>query len=183
MTDKEFYPDRCRNNQSMTFGAFSYGSPRILTGGSARLSIGKFCSISDDVLIFLGGNHRPDWMTTYPFPAFPAQWPEAAGIEGHPATKGDVVIGHDVWIGFGATIMSGVTIGNGAVIGARSVVAKDVEPYAIVAGNPAREIRKRFTDEQIRILQEMQWWDWPIEKIRQNMKLLCAPPEDWSLVK
>jgi len=100
-------------------GDFTYGVPAVWRWGEpATLIIGKFCSLSTEIVIFLGGNHRPDFVTTYPFSSV-ANWPEAAMIEGHPATKGDVRIGNDVWIGMGAWIMSGVTIGDGAVIGAR----------------------------------------------------------------
>ena len=124
----------------------------------------------------LGREHRKDWVTTYPFPAFPDVWPEAKDIPGVEISKGDVIIGNDVWICYGATILSGVKIGHGAVIGARAVVTKDVEPYAVVAGNPAREIKKRFTPKQIQKLLDIAWWDWPEEKIRENIKMLCNVP-------
>lgn len=163
------------STQFIQVGPYTYGRPKIFHWGEgARLTIGKFCSIADEVVIFLGGNHRTDWATTYPFPAMAEEWPEAAGITGHPATKGDVVIGNDVWIGYGATILSGVTVGDGAVIGARAVVCRDVGPYTIVAGNPAREIGKRFPDEVIARLLELRWWDWPIEDIRRRLPLLCS---------
>jgi acetyltransferase-like isoleucine patch superfamily enzyme len=156
-------------------GDFSYGVPVIRRwDNSTSLSIGKFCSFADGIEIFLGGNHRMDWVTTYPFPAI-AQWPEAAKIPGHPATKGDVRIGNDVWIGAKATILSGVAVGDGAVIGARSVVARDVPPYGIVVGNPARFIRKRFTDDIIRQLLEIRWWDWDVARVRQFLPLLLQP--------
>lgn len=142
----------------------------------AKLKIGKYCSLADNILIILGGNHRPDWITTYPFTVL-ADWPEAHNIEGHPATNGDVVIGNDVWIGMGVTIMSGVTIGDGAVIAARSVVTKDVPSYAIVGGNPAQVIRMRFDDVTTSKLLEMQWWNWPIEKIKEQIATLCAAPK------
>jgi acetyltransferase-like isoleucine patch superfamily enzyme len=154
---------------------YTYGNPTVLSWGEGKkLKIGKFCSIAGGVVIFLGGNHRTDWVTTYPFAEFLGQWPESRGIEGHPASKGDVVIGNDVWIGSGATIMSGVKIADGAVIAARAVVTKDVEPYAIVAGNPARLIRKRFDDQTIRMLLEIKWWEWSREKIGANVRVLCS---------
>jgi Bacterial transferase hexapeptide (six repeats) len=121
-----------------------------------------------------GGNHRPDFVTTYPFSAI-ADWPEAANIEGHPATKGDVRIGNDVWIGLGVTILSGVTIGDGAVLAARAVVTGDVPPYAIVAGNPARIIRRRFADDVIAKLLALRWWDWDQERVRRYIPLLMQP--------
>lgn len=171
---KESVPKKYRNH----IGKYSYGKPRILDWGEgSTLEIGKFCSISEGVTIFLGGNHRLDWITTYPFsaPEMKSKWPEAANIKGHPTTKGDVTIGNDVWIGFGATIMSGVKISDGAVIGAKAMVTKDVEPYAVVVGNPARVVRKRFSEEDITALLKVKWWDWPPEKIKQNLKVLCGP--------
>jgi len=159
----------------VSIGDYTYGKPKVLHWGEdAKLKIGKFCSIADEVVIFLGGNHRTDWVTTYPFPVLVSDWPEAGLIKGHPGTKGDVVVGNDVWIGYGATILSGTVIGDGAVIGARSVVTKNVEAYAIVAGNPAREIKKRFNQSQIERLLEIKWWEWSIEKIKKNIKLLCS---------
>jgi len=158
-----------------SIGDHTYGEPTLLQfDQTTRLVMGRFCSISDQVTIILGGNHRTDWITTYPFPAFTETWPEAATIKGHPASKGDIVIGNDVWIGYGATILSGVTIGSGAVIGTRAVITSDVAPYAIVAGNPAREIKKRFDDTTISQLLQLAWWDWPEEKIRINLPLLCS---------
>lgn len=156
-------------------GEYTYGTPWVLSLVKGRsLKIGKFCSIAERVTIILGADHRTDWVSTYPFPALLHEWPEAKGIIGHPASKGDVVIGNDVWIGQGATILSGVTIGDGAVIGAQAVVTRDVEPYSIVSGNPACFIRKRFSEETIQRLLQVKWWDWPIERIRQNVPLLCS---------
>ena len=154
-------------------GRESYGNPRILSWGErSTLKVGKFCSIAEEVKIFLGGNHRTDWVTTFPFSAL---WPSAKHITGHPSTRGDVVIGHEVWIGYCATILSGVTIGNGAVIGAFSVVVKDVPPYSIVVGNPAKVVKKRFTDDKVEILQELRWWDWENDKLNYAMEhLLCG---------
>ncbi|MCX5871509.1 MAG: CatB-related O-acetyltransferase [Deltaproteobacteria bacterium] len=153
----------------------TYGEPTIRQfDQTTRLVMGRFCSISDQVTIILGGNHRSDWVTTYPFSAFTETWPEAATIKGHPASKGDIIIGHDVWIGYGATILSGVTIGSGAVIGARAVISRDVVPYAVMAGNPAQEVKKRFDDTTIVRLLQLAWWDWPEEKIRINLPLLCS---------
>ncbi|MGC2423709.1 MAG: CatB-related O-acetyltransferase [Nitrospirota bacterium] len=168
--------DIFEGSESVIAGDFSYGSPKVMEwkDGHTRLVIGKFCSISSDVVIILGGNHRTDWVTTYPFPALAQDWPGASEIKGHPATKGDIIIGNDVWICYGATILSGVVIGDGAVIGARSVVSDAVAPYSIVAGNPAREIRKRFDDATIKMLLELKWWDWPLDRIKKNMHILCG---------
>jgi len=158
-----------------TVGDHTYGVP-IVRSWSARatLNIGKYCSLADNVEILLGGEHRLDWITTYPFPWLPETWTEAKDISGYPASKGDVTIGNDVWIGYGATILSGVTVGDGAVVGARAVVSRDVAPYAIVAGNPARVIRSRFSDEQVAQLLELKWWDWEESKVRRHMALLCS---------
>lgn len=153
-------------------GRGTYGTPRIFHWGEpAKLSIGAYCSIAEGVQIFLGGNHRLDWATTYPFTAL---WPQAASIPGHPATKGDVVIGNDVWIGNEAVILSGVTIGDGAVIGAAAVLGRDVEPYAIVAGNPARMVRKRFSEDVIRRLLALRWWDWDESRIERYLPLMLS---------
>jgi acetyltransferase-like isoleucine patch superfamily enzyme len=163
------------NGPNCVIGDHTYGEPTILQfDQTTRLLIGRFCSISDQVTIILGGNHRSDWITTYPFPAFKECWPEAAAIKGHPASKGDIVIGDDVWIGYGATILSGVIIGSGAVIGAQAVISRDVAPYAIMAGNPAQEIKKRFDDITITRLLQLSWWNWPEEKIRINLPFLCS---------
>ena len=159
----------------VSVGEYTYGYVKVnYWEENCRLSIGKFCSIAEGVEIFLGGNHRVDWLSTYPFPSRTSYFPEARNVTGHPSTKGDVVIGNDVWIGKGSMIMSGVTVGDGAVIGARSVITSDVEPYCIVAGNPARFIRKRFDTDTIQRLLKIKWWDWPIEKIHENVRHLCS---------
>jgi virginiamycin A acetyltransferase len=163
-------------------GPWTYGRPLVLSarGETATLRIGSFCSIADEVTIMLGGNHRVDWVTTYPFNVL---FPEAARFEGHPVSKGDVVVGHDVWIGTGALILSGVTLGNGAVVGARSVVTRPVPAYAVAAGNPARVIRLRFSEDQIRRLEHIAWWDWPIEKVQAAWPWLLAPDVDAFLAR
>lgn len=156
-------------------GDFTYGKPLVFHWEEdSKLKIGKFCSISDEVKIFLGGNHRVDWATTYPFAGLIGEWPEAENIKDHNISKGDVVIGNDVWIGFGAVILSGVTIGDGAVIGAYALITKDVAPYAIVGGNPAKEIRKRFDEKKIEELLQLRWWNWTEEKIKKNIPKLCS---------
>ncbi len=155
-------------------GAYSYGVPAIRSWGEqATLRIGKFCSFADGIEIFLGGNHRSDWVSTYPFSHMP-DFPEAAAVKGHPASRGDVVIGNDVWIGSGALILSGVTVGDGAVIGARAVVSRDVSPYAIVAGNPAQMRGTRFSGDHIARLLAIRWWDWDGEKIRKMLPLIMS---------
>lgn len=163
----------------VTMGAHSYGAPRVRWWGEeANLSIGKYCSIAEGVEIFLGGNHRTDWVTTFPFPWFGRAWPEAKGIAGHPGTRGDVVIGNDVWLGAGAVVLSGVHIGDGAVVGCRAVVARDVPPYAIVAGNPGVVVRRRFDDDTIERLLASAWWDLPDSRVRQIIPLLLSGDVD-----
>ncbi|MGL5132194.1 MAG: CatB-related O-acetyltransferase [Planktothrix sp.] len=138
-----------------------------------QLIIGKFCAIASDVkFIMNGGNHRTDWLTNYPFPVFGNGW-ESAMPDSWPF-KGNTVIGNDVWIGYGATIMPGINIGDGAIIGAQSVVTRDVSPYTIVGGNPAKEIRKRFEDSIIEDLLNIRWWDWDIQKITRHLHAICG---------
>jgi len=166
MTDNPAY-------RGYEIGAWSYGNPTVLSWGEGTtLRVGKFCSFAEGVTIFLGGEHRTDWVTTYPFnPLFPA----ASQFKGHPMSRGDVVIGHDVWLGRGVTIRSGVRIGSGAVLGAGSMVTKNVDPYSIVAGNPAKAVRLRFTQEQIEELLRIAWWDWPLDRIQAAWPLLLSP--------
>lgn len=134
----------------MTYGKYTYGTPNVLwRNDDAKLTVGKFCSIASNVNIYLGGNHRQDWVSTYPFGHINKNIFDNSDGSGHPSTKGDIVIGNDVWIGNNTTIMSGVTIGDGAVIANNSHVVKNVEPYSLVGGNPAKIIRYRFTPEQI----------------------------------
>lgn len=153
-------------------GRGSFGRPRVLSWRDATaLEIGSFCSIADSVTIMLGGEHRTDWVTTYPFSHF---FPGARRFKGHPHTKGDVSIGNDVWVGYEALILSGVQIGNGAVVAARSVVTRSVEPYSVVAGNPARHVRFRFDERAVKALERIAWWDWPLEKIEEAWPLLLT---------
>lgn len=160
-------------------GRFSYGMGNIALfewGEGAALRIGAFCSFAKKITIVLGGNHRVDWVTTYPFgTAYPDELGDRP-VPGHPATAGDIVIGNDVWAGQGVTIMSGVTIGDGAVLATNATVVKDVAPYEIVGGNPAKAIRKRFDDETIALLLTLRWWELPVETIRQIVPQLTAAP-------
>ena len=142
-----------------------------------KLIIGKFCMIaSDATFIMNGGNHLTEATSAYPFAIFGGAWQHAMGGKSYP-TKGDTVIGNDVWIGHNATIMPGVTIGDGAIIATKAVVAKNVEPYTIVGGNPAKPIKKRFSEDTISKLLELKWWDWDIEKITQHVDKLSSHPE------
>ncbi|WP_245677761.1 type B chloramphenicol O-acetyltransferase [Chondromyces crocatus] len=140
-----------------------------------KLIIGSFCSIGSGVAFIMAGNqgHRSDWVSTFPF-FYMSEVPSFAGsIDGFKGA-GDTVVGHDVWIGSEAMIMAGVRIGHGALIGSRALVTRDVEPYTVVGGNPAKPIRKRFSDEHIALLLEMAWWDWSDDQLHGAMKLLCA---------
>ncbi len=153
-------------------GRGSYGGLSVLEFGEGTiLRVGAFCSFAAGVQVFLGGEHRTDWVSTYPFSALDRRFRD---LKGHPRSRGDVVIGNDVWIGREAMIMSGVKIGDGAIVGARAVVAKDVPPYTIVAGNPATIRRERFPPHTVRRLLEASWWDWPIEKIDELVPLLMS---------
>ena len=139
-----------------------------------RLIIGKYCSIACGAkFLFNSANHTMTSLSTYPFPLFFEEW----GLEKKNVTnawdnKGDIVVGSDVWIGYEAVILAGVTIGDGAIIGTRAVVTKDVPPYTIVGGIPAKPIRKRFDDEMISHLLALKWWDWAEERIAQNINLI-----------
>lgn len=139
-------------------------------GSTSRLIIGKFCSLADNLTIVLGGEHRTDWITTYPFNDLAQN--SYGYIKGHPKSKGDVVIGNDVWIADSVKIMSGVHIGNGAVIGANALVAKDVPNYAIVGGNPAKLIRYRFDPETIQKLLDIAWWNCDLETLSEIIPIL-----------
>ncbi len=134
-----------------------------------KLKIGKFCMIASDVkFIMNGANHLTDAISTYPFAIFGEGWQQAMAGKTYP-NKGDIEIGNDVWIGYNATIMAGVRVGNGAIIGANSMVVKDVPPYAIVGGNPATILKKRFSEQKIEHLLALAWWDWDIEKITKHV--------------
>lgn len=136
-----------------------------------KLLIGKFCSIACGAnFIFNSANHTLSSLSTYPFPIFFEEWGlDVKEIAKAWDNKGDIVVGNDVWIGYEAVVLAGVTIGDGAVIGARSVVTKDVPPYTIAGGVPAKTIRKRFNEETIDTLLELRWWDWPRERIARNI--------------
>ena len=139
-----------------------------------KLIIGKFCMIASDVTFIMNGaNHLTDAISTYPFAIFGNGWEKAMEGKNYP-TKGDTIIGNDVWIGHKVTIMPGVKIGDGAIIATNATVVKDVAPYSIVGGNPASEIRKRFSDEEIAHLLKIKWWDWEPEKISQNLHKLTG---------
>lgn len=137
-----------------------------------QLIIGKFCMIASGVTFIMNGaNHLTDAISSYPFAVFGNGWEKAMEGKAYP-NKGDIIIGNDVWIGYNATIMAGVTVGDGAIIGANATVVKDVAPYAIVGGNPAKAIRKRFDERTIEKLLQLEWWNWDIQKITDNIQKL-----------
>ncbi|MFC4668188.1 type B chloramphenicol O-acetyltransferase [Seohaeicola nanhaiensis] len=180
--------DRQVTNPNIVVGRYSYYSgyyhghsfddcARYLSqeDGADRLVIGSFCSIGSGAAFVMAGNqgHRNDWISTFPFYWMPEVEAFGGAANGYQAA-GDTVVGHDVWIGSEAIVMPGVRIGHGAVIGARALVTRDVAPYAVVGGNPARVIRQRFDDRQIGLLLEMGWWDWPEAHLRAVMPILTG---------
>lgn len=153
-------------------GDWTYGTPTIKKYfPDTNLTIGKYCSIAADVTIVLGGEHCKDWITTYPFYVL---WPNLKQYFPPNHTKGDIKIGNDVWIGTKATILSGLTIGDGAIIAAGSVVTKDVEPYMIVGGIPAKPIKMRFPRNVVDKLLEISWWNWPDDDVKSALPLLLS---------
>jgi acetyltransferase-like isoleucine patch superfamily enzyme len=170
--DRFIFTNQQDQYKNFEIGDWTYGSPTVLRwNDETRLEIGKFCSIAKGVQILLGGEHHLHWVTTYPLYVFLAN--EETAFK-QPHTKGNIIIGNDVWIGVNAVILSGVTIGNGAVVGAASVVTRDIPPYTIAAGNPAKPIRKRFEDPIIQALLKISWWDWPVEQIKEAIPLLLS---------
>lgn len=176
LVEEKFYTKNYFKNRKFVIGDYTYGKPNVLyENPDANLIIGRYCSISSNVTIFLGGNHRHDWITTYPFNKIPTlEFVPFHQLAGHPATNGDVIIGNDVWIGMNVTILSGVAIADGAVIAAGSVVSKNIGAYEIWGGNPCRFIKKRFTDEQINKLLQIQWWNWDPEKVKKNIETFMS---------
>lgn len=173
-------------NSNVTIGRFTYGIENISIkqfGEGASLKIGSFCSIASNITLFLGGNHRVDWITTFPFGHIFTEQLGGTDIKGHPSTNGNINIGNDVWIGHNATIMSGITIGDGAVIAANSHVVKDVAPYSIVGGNPAQHIKNRFKTEICDLLLQLCWWDLPLNNLKSIIPVLSDKPDIDSLNK
>jgi len=141
-----------------------------------KIHVGKYCSIGRDCNFFLHANHRPDWITTSSQLWGPVT-PEIASLHmemGHPSCKGDITIGSDVWIGAKTTIMSGIKIGHGAIVAAGALVTKDVEPYSVVGGNPAKHLKYRFDEEQVKNLLDIGWWDWEESKIKEEAMVLWS---------
>ena len=165
----------------MIVGKYTYFSTEIKTTwdtNTTKLIIGSFCSIGKDVLVYLGGNHRVDWISTFPFGHIHQHiFNNFDGTEST-ISNGDVIIGNDVWIGDNVTIMSGVKIGDGAVIANNSHIVKDIEPYSMVGGNPGKLIKKRFSDEVIEKLLTLKWWEMDDNTINEITPLLCSPNLD-----
>jgi virginiamycin A acetyltransferase len=140
-----------------------------------KLVIGKFCALARGTkFIMNGANHKMAGISTYPFQIFGNGWEKVMPTPGDLPFKGDTVVGNDVWIGYDVLVMPGVRIGNGAIISSRSVVVSDVPPYTIVGGNPARAVKERFSKEVVDVLQAIAWWDWPIEKVTQNLDVIVG---------
>ncbi len=163
---------------TLVMGNMSYYAPNVVKykGDTGRVIIGNFASVAPDADFYVGGLHRVEWVSLYGLRAM-LELP-GAYEDGFTHGRGDIVVGSDTWITNGCTVMSGVTIGDGAVVGTKAVVTKDVRPYAIVVGNPGREIGRRFSDEQVEALLRIRWWDWPTEKVKQHIELICSPDID-----
>ena len=163
---------------TLVMGNMSYYAPNVVKykGDTGRVIIGNFASIAPDADFYVGGLHRVEWVSLYGLRAM-LELP-GAYEDGFTHGRGDIVVGSDTWVTNGCTVMSGVTIGDGAVVGTKAVVAKDVRPYAIVVGNPAREIGRRFSDEQVEALLRIRWWDWPTELVKERVDALSSPDVD-----
>lgn len=162
-----------------TVGTGTYGIPEVFEfGDDTILRIGSYSSIAAGVKVLLGGEHRTDWLTTYPFPAMMKGLED---IKDYAPSKGDVVIGSDCWICADATILSGVTIGHGSIVAAGAVVTRDVPPFAVVGGNPCKFIRWRFDEDVREQLLQAAWWDWPMEEVKSVARMLSGSDLDGFL--
>lgn len=170
--------DRAVKLGRLTEGIGTYGRPRVhwFPNASLPVTVGKYCSVGRGLRLITGGEHRHYWVTTYPLREFLGL--TTNNEDGHAVSRGTINIGNDVWIGEEVTILSGVKIGDGAIIGARAVIRRDVRPYAIVVGNPAQEIARRFSDDIIERLLEIRWWDWSRSRIVDNVDRLMSPDID-----
>ena len=164
---------------TVEMGKYSYGNIEIF--GRGKITVGKFCSMALDVKAVFLNDHRIDWVSTY---QFAKKWglPEVDDDDSITSNR-LIIIENDVWIGRGVTLLAGTKICNGSAVGAFSVVASEISPYTVVVGNPAKPIRKRFSDEQIQKLLEIKWWDWPRAKIQKNVPMLCSSNIDLFISK
>jgi acetyltransferase-like isoleucine patch superfamily enzyme len=169
---EQVYPFTNHNPKYAKFsiGDYTYGDP-IIDDFDEKLTIGKYCSIARGVTFVLGGEHNTNWATTYPFNTI---FLEKNHIKGHPLSKGPILVGNDVWLGTDAIVLSGVSIGDGAVVAARSVVTKNIPPYAIVGGNPAKILKFRFDDASIEKLLKLKWWEMPHNQVLNYADLLMS---------
>jgi acetyltransferase-like isoleucine patch superfamily enzyme len=159
---------------NLTVGDYTYGANSAeIMGAMNKITFGKYCSIARGLVLDGGYQHNTKNISMYPFNVN-----MGCGLGTHPVCFGDINIGHDVWIGEFCTIKSGVTIGDGAVVGTRSVVTKDVPPYSIVAGAPAKFRKMRYSSSDVNSLYEMKWWDWPVEKVKEAAHILMSPEPD-----
>jgi virginiamycin A acetyltransferase len=143
--------------------------------GPERLIIGRFCAIASGVrFVMPGANHADRGPSTFPFGVFGPPWDATMDIVMSAPSRGDTVVGHDVWLGYSALVLPGVTIGHGAVVAAASVVARDVPPYAVVVGNPARVVRSRFSEDDVERLLRAAWWEWPVELVTEHARTIMG---------
>ncbi len=160
--DRRYGPEKFEENNVL----YNYDFSKV------KLVIGKFCAIAAETRFIMTGDHKLDAISTYPFPIFGHGWEDAFNVFDLPV-KGDILIGNDVWLGYDSLVMNGVTIGHGSIVAARTTVIKDVPPYAIVAGNPAKVVKMRFDDATIERLLKIAWWNWDIDKINKHLNLIC----------
>ena len=173
-------------NSKVSIGRYSYGDNLIKVQQwkeGASLQIGSFCSIAKGVTFLLGGNHRTDWISTYPFGHVYANEMGINPASEHPKTNGDIIINDDVWIGQNSTILSGIKVGAGAVIAANSTVVKNALPYKIYGGNPAKLIKPRFNNQITDLLLMLKWWELDIEEIKKIHPILCSEPSEKAIKK
>lgn len=167
--DYTYYDDRKNGPEKFETNNVLYNDLQTKT----KLVIGKFCAIGAETKFMMAPDHKLDGISTYPFPIFNHGWENAYSIFDVPV-KGDILVGSDVWFGYNCTVRGGVKIGHGAIIATNTNVVKDVPPYAIVGGNPGKVLKMRFDDKTIERLVNIAWWDWDIEKITRNLKLITS---------